>query len=103
MLSCTRIGVNCQCNSTAVGCGRLRYRNHSSKHSRTNVCMHVCRFSLVGHDWGAALAWRMAGSLRGRVRQLVAVSVGHPGARAPVSASVYQSIDVTAALCGIYM
>ena len=54
------------------------------------MCMHLCRFSLVGHDWGAALAWRMAGSLRGRVRQLVAISVGHPGKRSPGSAIVYE-------------
>ncbi len=37
------------------------------------------RFSLVGHDWGAALAWRMASALPRRVRRLVAISVGHPG------------------------
>ena len=37
------------------------------------------RFSLVGHDWGAALAWRMASALPQRVRRLVAISVGHPG------------------------
>lgn len=52
--------------------------------------MHVSRFSLVGHDWGAALAWRMAGSLKGRVRQLVAISVGHPGAREPGPTAVYE-------------
>ncbi|KAK9839491.1 hypothetical protein WJX81_005414 [Elliptochloris bilobata] len=40
----------------------------------------VHEFDLVGHDWGSALAWRMAGALPHRVRRLVAVSVGHPGA-----------------------
>ena len=36
------------------------------------------RAHLVGHDWGAALAW-MTGSLRPeRVDHLVALSVGHP-------------------------
>lgn len=41
----------------------------------------MCRFYLVGHDWGSALAWRMAMSLPDRVQRLVAISVGHPGAR----------------------
>ena len=35
---------------------------------------------VVGHDWGAVLAWRLAGSLPQRVDRLVAVSVGHPAA-----------------------
>jgi len=33
---------------------------------------------VVGHDWGAALGWALAGFAPGRVRSLVAVSVGHP-------------------------
>lgn len=33
---------------------------------------------LVGHDWGAALAWGMAALLPDRVDHLVAMSVGHP-------------------------
>jgi len=37
----------------------------------------------VGHDWGAALAWRMASALPQRVRRLVAISVGHPGNQWP--------------------
>jgi pimeloyl-ACP methyl ester carboxylesterase len=38
----------------------------------------VARASLVGHDWGAVLAWSSALSAPDRVRRLVAVSVGHP-------------------------
>ncbi len=33
---------------------------------------------LVGHDWGAAIAWQLAGRHPGRVRTLTTVSVPHP-------------------------
>lgn len=35
---------------------------------------------VVGHDWGAAVAWGLAGEVPDRVRSLTAVSVPHPGA-----------------------
>lgn len=35
---------------------------------------------LVGHDWGAAVAWSLAGAHADRVRTLTAVSVPHTGA-----------------------
>ena len=35
---------------------------------------------VVGHDWGAALAWYLAISAPQRLRSLTAVSVGHPSA-----------------------
>src|SRR5687768_10294229 len=35
---------------------------------------------VVGHDWGAATAWAVAGLHPDRVRTLTAVSVGHPAA-----------------------
>ena len=38
------------------------------------------RFDLVGHDWGAAVAWYVAGRWPGRVRTLVPISVAHPSA-----------------------
>lgn len=38
------------------------------------------RFDLVGHDWGAAVAWVAAARYGGRVRSLTAVSVPHLGA-----------------------
>ena len=38
------------------------------------------RFHLVGHDWGAALAWYVAGRYPGRVTSLAALSVPHPQA-----------------------
>lgn len=36
--------------------------------------------ALVGHDWGAALAWAVAAYLSERVSHLVVLSVGHPTA-----------------------
>jgi pimeloyl-ACP methyl ester carboxylesterase len=35
-------------------------------------------FDLVGHDWGATLAWLVAGEHPARVRTLTAVSMPHP-------------------------
>ena len=50
----------------------------------------VDRAAVVGHDWGAVLAWRLAGSLPQRVDRLVVVSVGHPAAASPIGASDQQ-------------
>ncbi|MBO0805200.1 MAG: alpha/beta fold hydrolase [Nocardiopsaceae bacterium] len=38
------------------------------------------RFHLAGHDWGAALAWYLAGRHPGRVISLACLSVPHPQA-----------------------
>ncbi len=38
----------------------------------------VERAHIVGHDWGAAVAWAMASLVPDRVDRLVALSVGHP-------------------------
>jgi pimeloyl-ACP methyl ester carboxylesterase len=38
------------------------------------------RFHLVGHDWGAAVAWHVAGRHTERLRTLTPVSVPHPAA-----------------------
>lgn len=40
----------------------------------------VDRVMVIGHDWGAALAWYLAIHHPERITQLVAVSVGHPTA-----------------------
>jgi pimeloyl-ACP methyl ester carboxylesterase len=45
------------------------------------------RFHLVGHDWGAAVAWQVAGRYPERVRTLTAVSVPHPRALTAAMAS----------------
>jgi pimeloyl-ACP methyl ester carboxylesterase len=38
----------------------------------------VDRVAVVGHDWGAGLAWMVATCASDRVSRLVAISVGHP-------------------------
>lgn len=43
----------------------------------------VERAHVVGHDWGAGIAWALAGLLPDRVASLAALSVGHPNARHP--------------------
>jgi len=40
----------------------------------------VERFHLLGHDWGAAVGWALAGARPDRVLTLAAVSVPHPAA-----------------------
>ncbi|MEO3744875.1 alpha/beta hydrolase [Plantactinospora sp. B5E13] len=45
---------------------------------------------VVGHDWGAAVAWRLAADHPDRVRTLTAVSVPHP---APFGAAIAQDPD----------
>lgn len=40
----------------------------------------VTQFHLVGHDWGAAVAWHLAAFHPDRVLTLTAISVPHPGA-----------------------
>lgn len=41
----------------------------------------VEKVHVVGHDWGAVVSWAFAAMLPDRVESLVAMSVGHPGAR----------------------
>jgi pimeloyl-ACP methyl ester carboxylesterase len=40
--------------------------------------LHWTTFDVVGHDWGAVVAWAAAAERPDRVRSLVALSVGHP-------------------------
>jgi pimeloyl-ACP methyl ester carboxylesterase len=40
----------------------------------------TARFDVVGHDWGAAVAWALAARHKDRVSSLCALSVPHPGA-----------------------
>jgi len=41
--------------------------------------LDIQNFRLVGHDWGAAIAWRLAATEKEAVEQMVALSVGAPG------------------------
>jgi len=45
------------------------------------------RFHLVGHDWGAAVAWHTAGRRPERLASLTAVSVPHPAAMSAAMAT----------------
>lgn len=53
------------------------------------------RFHLIAHDWGAAVAWEVAGRFADRVASLNPVSVGHPDAvskfRTDPTADQYQA------------
>lgn len=40
--------------------------------------LQIPRANVVGHDWGAALAWALASLVPGQVDHLVTLSVGHP-------------------------
>jgi pimeloyl-ACP methyl ester carboxylesterase len=40
--------------------------------------LDIERVHVVGHDWGAGLAWALAAFAPARVEQLVVMSVGHP-------------------------
>jgi pimeloyl-ACP methyl ester carboxylesterase len=40
----------------------------------------IARAHIVGHDWGAVVAWVLAALMPERVDRLVAISVGHPAA-----------------------
>ncbi|MGH3629664.1 MAG: alpha/beta fold hydrolase [Sciscionella sp.] len=42
--------------------------------------LHWPLFDLVGHDWGAAVAWRLAAVMPQRLHSLTAISVPHPAA-----------------------
>lgn len=50
----------------------------------------IARAHVVGHDWGAAVAWLVAMFAPGRVDHLVAISVGCPGAAGPPSLEALQ-------------
>lgn len=47
---------------------------------------------VVGHDWGAAVAWLVAALAPDRVDRLVAISVGFPGAAGPPDLEALQKM-----------
>jgi len=78
-----------------VGCGesdvapRL-YDYHAQEivadHLALLGSLGIRRAHVVGHDWGAVLAWLLAGYHRRRVDQLAVLGVGHPTAYARAGA-----------------
>ncbi|HEV2239143.1 MAG TPA: alpha/beta hydrolase [Ktedonobacterales bacterium] len=44
--------------------------------------LEIGRAHIIGHDWGAAVAWLFASLMPQRVERLVTLSVGHPAVRA---------------------
>jgi len=83
-------GYRCIAPDT-VGCGesdiapRLRdYRALAivGDHLALLDRLGIARVHVVGHDWGAVLAWLLAGHFPHRVRSLAALGVGHPTAYA---------------------
>ena len=53
------------------------------------------RAHVVGHDWGAVVAWALAGWHPDRVRTLTALSVPHPGAMAKAVVTSDQALRST--------
>jgi len=51
------------------------------------------RAHVVGHDWGAPVAWFLAALLPQRVDRLVAISVGHPAAMAHPTLGIFSTGD----------
>jgi pimeloyl-ACP methyl ester carboxylesterase len=51
------------------------------------------QFHLVGHDWGAAVAWAVGGTHQARLRTLNIVSVPHPKAFADALANSQEQRD----------
>ena len=56
-------------------------RTPSPTSSRSSMRSAIERAKVVGHDWGAGVAWIFAALHPDRVERLVAMSVGHPGAQ----------------------
>jgi pimeloyl-ACP methyl ester carboxylesterase len=71
------------------GCGRSSKPSTTEEYRMHHLMRDVSHIidalgdepvTLIGHDWGAALAWACAAGLSPKVERLVAVSVGHPNA-----------------------
>ncbi|MFE6924444.1 alpha/beta fold hydrolase [Nocardia sp. NPDC057663] len=62
--------------------GRVAYRVSELVGDMVALIREIDRgpVHLVGHDWGAMVAWSLAGARPDLVRSLVTVSVPHPGA-----------------------
>jgi pimeloyl-ACP methyl ester carboxylesterase len=79
------------------GRGRSEWPPHVEDYALPNIVQDVAalldqlgveRAHVVGHDWGAAVAWVFASLLPQRVDRLVVISVGHPGTGAVLRPSL---------------
>jgi pimeloyl-ACP methyl ester carboxylesterase len=67
-------------SSKPAGIDAYGIRAHVGDLVGTLDTLGVGRAHLVGHDWGAAIAWTAAAVRPDRFASLTALSVGHPGA-----------------------
>lgn len=83
-------GFRCIAPDT-VGCGQSAVaQSKADYHVDHIIADHVALLTelgirhthVVGHDWGAVIAWVFAGAQADRCRQLAVMSVGHPTAYA---------------------
>lgn len=83
-------GYRCLAADT-LGCGASEMAPKLSDYNAEKIAgdsvglldeLGINQVDLVGHDWGAALAWLIAGHYPSRVRKLCVMSVGHPMAYA---------------------
>ncbi|QYJ80052.1 alpha/beta fold hydrolase [Shewanella acanthi] len=83
-------GYRCIAPDT-VGCGESQIAPALSDYNARTIAedltalldhLQMSQVNVVGHDWGAALAWLLAAYHPERVRRLVVLSVGHPMAYA---------------------
>ena len=81
-------GYRCIAPDT-VGCGESDMTERRDDYRLAEVCtdfmalldhLRLDRVMVIGHDWGAVLAWYLAIHHPERITHLVAVSVGHPTA-----------------------
>jgi len=87
-------GYRCLAPDT-VGCGESQVaakladynaRTITNDHRALLDHLNINRAAVIGHDWGAVLAWLLAGHDPDRIHHLVALSVGHPMAYARAGA-----------------
>lgn len=83
-------GYRCIAPDT-VGCGESAIAPRVGDHRMSAITgdfialldrLGIGEVAVIGHDWGALLAWYLAAHHPQRVRRMVAVSVGHPMAYA---------------------
>lgn len=72
--------LGCGQSEMAPKVGDYYARLIASDHAALLDHLNISRAHVVGHDWGAALAWFMAGYFPEHVQTMVVMGVGHPTA-----------------------